>query len=283
MADQRESNDVFTQQQAQAAGIMTRNVIKDDFGLEVPVDAVPIPSLGVIYPYGTPLHKAETVEIRSMTAREEDILTSRALIKKGTVISQLLKSCIVDKSVDVESMIAGDRNAVMIALRITGYGAEYPCEISCPECNETNRQDFNLAGLPIKNLSISPIVEGANLFDFVLPMTKKRVVFKFLTGLDETEISQEADRRKKKLGVEIESLVTSRLISTIVEIDGIKDRNKISQFVRSMPAGDSRALRKYMDDNEPGIEMKSWMTCSSCGEESEVRLPMGASFFWPDN
>lgn len=281
-SDSRQANDIFTQQQAQTAGIMTRNVMKDDFGFEVPTETIPIPSAGIIYPEGSPLHNAETVDIRAMTAREEDILTSRSLIKKGTVISSLIKSCLINKEIDPEEMISGDRNALMTAIRITGYGANYPVEIDCPECKEKNKQEFNLADLPIKRLAITPAVEGANLFSFVLPMTKKTVMFKFMTGIDERELSQEMERRKKKLGNESETLVTLRLQYQVQSIDNIKDKNKIAQFVKNMPAGDSRALRKFMDDNEPGIEMKAWMTCESCSEQSEVRLPIGASFFWPD-
>ena len=282
MADQRVNNDIFTQQQAAAAGIMSRNVMKDDFGIEVAAETVPLPSAGLIYPADSALYKAETIEIKAMTAREEDILTSRALIKKGTVITELLKSCMLDKSIDVDSMISGDRNAIMTAIRITGYGSTYSCEVNCPICGETNKQDFDLAELPIKRLQIEPAVEGANLFSYALPMSKKVVQFKFLTGRDESEISQELDRRKKKLGLETESLITTRLQYSIISIEGIKDKGKIAQFIRNMPAGDSRSLRKYMDDNEPGIEMKADMVCSSCSEQSEVRLPMGASFFWPD-
>ena len=282
MSDQRSSNEVFTQQQATAAGFATRNVMRDDFGFEVPVESVPLPSQGVIYPAGSVLYKALTVDIRAMTAKEEDILTSRALIKKGTVITQLLKSCIVDKSIDVDSMISGDRNAVMTALRITGYGSSYSCEVGCPECGTSSKHDFNLADLPIKNLAIQPVVEGENVFEFVLPMTKKKVTFKFLTGADETNISQESDRRKKSVGGDNESLITTRLNYSILSVEDVKDKNKIVQFIRNMPAGDSRSLRKFMDDNEPGIEMKAWMTCDSCNEQSEVRLPLGASFFWPD-
>ena len=282
MQDFRQGNDIFTQQQAAAAGIMTRNVMKDDFGYEVPVESVPVPSGGLIYPEGSPLHNSETIDIRAMTAKEEDILTSKALIKKGTVISELLRSCIVDKQIDVDQMITGDRNAVMTAIRITGYGSSYSCEVDCPLCSEKNKQDFNLAELPIKRLEITPDVPGANIFTYTLPMSKKRVQFRFLTGVDETDITQEIDRRKKKLGGETDNLITIRLQHAVVSVDDVKDRVKITQFVRNMPAGDSRALRKFMDDNEPGIEMKSWMTCSSCSEQSEVRLPIGASFFWPD-
>ena len=282
MQDFRQGNDIFTQQHAAAAGIMTRNVMKDDFGYEVPVELVPVPSGGIIYPEGSPLYNSDTVEIRAMTAKEEDILTSKALIKKGTVISELLRSCIVDKQIDVDQMITGDRNALMTAIRITGYGSSYNCEVDCPACGEKNKQDFNLTELPIKRLEISPDVPGANIFSFVLPMSKKKIQFRFLTGVDETEITQEIDRRKKKLGGDSDNLVTIRLQHAVIAVDDIKDKAKIAQFVRNMPAGDSRALRKFMDDNEPGIEMKAWMTCSSCSEQSEVRLPIGASFFWPD-
>lgn len=282
MQDFRQGNDIFTQGQAAAAGIATRNVMKDDFGYEIPVESIPIPSGGIIYPEGSPLHNSETIEIKAMTAREEDILTSKALIKKGTVISELLSSCIVNKGIDVNQMITGDRNAVMTAIRITGYGSAYTCEVDCPACSEKNKQDFNLADLPIKRLAVEPAVPGANVFAFELPISKKRVMFKFLTGSDEIEITQEIDRRKKKLGSETDNLITIRLQHSILSIDDVKDKIKIQQFIRNMPAGDSRALRKFMDDNEPGIDMKSWMTCNSCSEQSEVRLPIGASFFWPD-
>lgn len=282
MQDFRQGNDIFTQQQAAAAGMMTRNVMKDDFGYEVPVESVPLPSGGIIYPEGSPLFNSETLEIKAMTAKEEDILTSKALIKKGTVISELLSSCIVDKNIDVNQMITGDRNAIMTAIRITGYGSNYNCEVDCPLCGEKNKQDFNLADLPIRRLNVQPAVSGANIFTFTLPMSKKTVHFKFLTGADETEITQEIDRRKKKLQSDSDNLVTIRLQHSVLAVDDVKDRSKIVQFIRNMPAGDSRALRKFMDDNEPGIEMKSWMTCSSCSEQSEVRLPMGVSFFWPD-
>jgi len=218
-----------------------------------------------------------------MTAREEDILTSRALIKKGTVISELLKSCIVDKSIDVDRMISGDRNAIMTAIRITGYGSEYNVEVECPDCSERSKQDFNLSELPIKRLGIDPVEAGENAFEFELPVSKKSVVFRFLTGKDEMNMQTAQQRRqKKKLGGDVDNIVTSRLLHAIMSIDGIEDKNKISTFVRNMPAADSRVLRKFMDDEEPGVEMKSWMQCPHCFEDSEVSLPIGASFFWPD-
>jgi len=263
------------------AGIQTRDVMRDDFGFEVPLESVPLPSNGVVYPADSALHMRETVEIRSMTAREEDILTSRALIKKGTVITELIKSCLIDKKIYVPDMLAGDRNAIMVALRITGYGAEYAVEADCPKCNVRSKQEFNLGDMPIKRLQIEPVTKGQNVFEFKLPTTKKTVHFKFLTGRDEEEISTIQERAKKQ-GAQADNIVTNRLQFAIVSIDGKTDRAAINGFIRNMPARDSMGLRKFIDANEPGIEMKGNFDCPSCSDINEVRVPLGASFFWPD-
>ena len=263
------------------AGIQTRDVMRDDFGFEVPLESVPLPSNGVVYPPESSLHMRETVEIRSMTAREEDILTSRALIKKGTVITELIKSCLIDKKIYVPDMLAGDRNAIMVALRITGYGAEYAVEADCPKCNVRSKQEFNLGDMPIRRLQIEPVAKGQNVFEFKLPVTKKTVNFKFLTGRDEEEISTIQERTKKQ-GAQADNIVTNRLQFAIVSIDGKTDRSSINGFIRNMPARDSMSLRKFIDANEPGIDMKGNFDCPSCSDVNEVRVPLGASFFWPD-
>jgi hypothetical protein len=255
--------------------------MKDDFGFEIPVESVPIPSRGLAYPSDSALHCAESVDIRAMTAREEDILTSRALIKKGTVITELIKSCLVDKRIDVSKMLSGDRNAVMVALRITGYGSEYTAEVDCPACATKSKQSFDLSELPIKPLEITPVEGGQNCFEFTLPITKKNVRFRFLTGADEEEILL-IQERKKKSGAMTDNLVTTRLQFALTSVDGKTDKAAIASFIRNMPARDSLALRQFIDKNEPGIEMKSFMDCPSCNETSEVKMPLGASFFWPD-
>lgn len=263
-------------------GAPVSNVMKDDFGLDIPYESVPLPSLGLVYPQDHPLHGLETVDIRPMTAREEDILTSRALIKKGTVITHLIESCLVDKSIRANDLISGDRNALMVALRITGYGADYRTEVTCPECSTSSKYQFDLSEMPINRLGSDPDSPGENSFTFELPYTKKRVKFKFLTGADEEEINR-IDARRKKMGQLSESNVTARLEHTLIEVAGITDRSKINNFIRNMPARDSRALRKYMDDIEPGIDMTSWFECPACGEGSELGVPLGVNFFWPDS
>ena len=273
-------NEIFNNDANRA--IPTRDVLRDDFQFEVPVESVPLPSNGTVYAYESSLHGKETLEIRAMTAREEDILTSRALIRKGTVVSKLLESCLIDKSINPEEMLIGDRNAIMTAIRITGYGSEYAVEVQCPSCTEKCKHDFDLAELEIKRLELAPVAEGANLFELVLPLTKKKVRWRFLTGADERELMV-IQERKKKAGQETDNLVTERFIRQVVAIDNVNDKNKVSHFIRNMPARDSLFLRRQIDKHEPGIDMKGWMNCIQCGEHAEVRLPMGAEFFWPDS
>ena len=89
-----------------------------------PTEIVDLPSKGHFYVQGHPLSSGK-VEIKYMTAKEEDILTSQNLIQQGTVIEKLLQSLIVDKSVKVDDMLIGDKNAIMGAARILGYGKDY--------------------------------------------------------------------------------------------------------------------------------------------------------------
>lgn len=279
MSERNERNQVFTGTAPQ--GVMTRDVMKDDFGFEIPVESIPLPSKGITYPSDSPLHNCETVDVRAMTAREEDILTSRALIKKGTVISELIKSCLVDKRIDVSQLLSGDRNALMVALRVTGYGADYNVEVDCPACGTKSKQTFNLSELELKSLDLDPVEPGTNLFETMLPATKKKVRFKFLTGADEEEILT-IQERKKKAGGMGDNVVTTRLQFSIVAIEGKTDKNLINSFIRNMPARDSLHLRNHIDKHEPGIDMTSHMDCPSCSETSEVRIPLGVTFFWPN-
>jgi hypothetical protein len=280
-------NEVFKSKEDVQAGMqnmmssMSQKKMEDDLGFEVPVELVPLPSNGLVYSENHPLRKAEFVEIKSMTAKEEDILTSRALIKQGTVLTYLIKSCVTNKSIDPDSLLAGDKNALMTSIRITGYGAEYPVEITCPVCDHKYKNEFDLNDLPIKRFKIDPIEENENIFSFMLPGLKKEVHFSFLTGADEEELTKQSDRKKKKLKTSIDSLVSARLIKSVKYFDGVTDRSKIANIIRHLPARDSLALRNFIDDNEPGIEMRQFATCPDCGEDSEVTIPLGVEFFWP--
>lgn len=269
-------------QSAQANNIKTKSndELLAELGLDIPQETVPIPSRGVIYSPDNALHMCETVDIRPMTTREEDILTSRALLKKGTVINELIKSCLVDKRIDVNSMLSGDKTALMFAVRITGYGADYSAEITCNECSEKFDYTFDLAQLGLKRLMIEPVTQGVNEFKFTLPVTKRDVMFKFLTGYDEDNISK-TQEAAKKLGSRIDSNVTTKLVSCVTSIAGVQAGHHTISFIKNMPARDSLALREFIDSNEPGVDTKQNCMCSKCGADQEVSIPIGINFLWP--
>jgi hypothetical protein len=257
--------------------------VQDVFGWSVPVEDVPLPSGGVIYPPNSPLHNRQTLQIKAMTAQEEDILMSRALIKEGTVLHNLIKSCLIDKNVDPKDLLTGDRNAMLVSIRITGYGTDYKASVTCPTCDRQSTDVFDLAGLEIKRLGANPIKHGINEFSFTLPITKKSVIFKLMTNGDEEEATRTRERMRRLFpDAKVEGTVTTQLENQIVSIDGKNDRAAISAFVRAMPAADSRALRNFMVEIEPGLKMQVDFSCKLCGAESKVGLPLGATFFWPE-
>lgn len=255
--------------------------VSEQVGFDVPVDTVKLPSKGLLYGPEHPLCGQAVVDIKCMTAKEEDLLTSRALIKNGTVFSKLIQSCLLNKSVDPESLLVGDRNALLVQIRVTGYGAEYAVRISCPECGEEFDNEFNLSRLPIKDLSVEPIQPGVNAFKFALPVTKKEVIFKLLTGADEKLISQE-EEGQKKLGRTVESSVTTRLFHSILSIGDVSDRQKLRYMVQNLPARDSKKLREYINSIQPDLDMSQEAVCVHCGERSVVDVPLARNFLWPD-
>lgn len=252
-----------------------------EFGLDIPASQVPLPSEGKVYPTNHALHNQSSVDIKQMSTREEDLLISKNLIKTGKVISELIKSCLLTPGVDVGTLISGDRNALMVAIRIVGYGANYQASMECSNCNVKNEIDFDLSSLNIKNLEIEPVSLGENRFTYTLPQTKAKVEFRFLTGKDEEEILATAEARKKK-GMQNDNSVSTRLQYNLVSVNGITDRNKLIQFISVMPARDSSALRSYIDQHEPKIDMGYDFTCQHCDHSEETVLPLGVTFFWPN-
>ena len=279
----RDSNEIFSSQQTAGPSIPKRDVMREDFGWEVPVESVPLPSRGAIYPPSSSFCGKETVDLRAMTAREEDILMSRAYLKRGTVVDELIKSCMTEKGADPRDLTMGDKNSLMVAMRITGYGSEYRVEATCPSCSKTGPQTFDLGNLEIKRLQIEPVRPRENAFSFTLPVTKKQVVFKFLTGHDQTEMAIIAERMRSITPDAPETSVTTFLDRSVIAVNDVAEKAKISTFIKNMPAHDSRTLRKFIKSNEPNIDMTNEMTCQSCGEASKVDMPIGSSFLWPDS
>ena len=247
----------------------------------VPTEFVPLPSFGLVYPPNSPLHNLKEIEVRYMTAIDEDILTSRSLLRSGKAIDAVLKNCILDARINPEELLSGDKNALITFLRVSGYGPEYKVEIDCPSCEETSKYEFDLSQLEMKTLDVEPIEQGENRFHIQLP-TGTHIEFKFLNSAEEKEISDAQDRIKRSTNSPIDRNVTTRLKNTIISIDGNNDPSLINQYVDTLNVRDSRALRKHMEDNTPDIDMNQEFNCSHCGHRGEVDVPISVSFFWPD-
>ena len=264
-----------------------QNLTTSPFLAMVPSEVVPLPSKGKVYPEGHPLHHADHVEIRHMTARDEDILTTRSFIRRGNVVDVLIKNCLTDKNIDVKDLLVGDRNAIMVTLRITGFGAKYVAQITHPISGEEFEHSFDLDGLPVKELGVEPVTPGSNLFDYTLPKSQVKVLFKLITGSDEDKINKQVEtNRKATQGTGIDNLVTSRLKSQILQLvdseGNITDEEGvISQFIDNMSSFDSKAFRDYVDKIEPDVDMRQEVVCPVTGETGEVEIPIGIEFFWP--
>jgi hypothetical protein len=239
-----------------------------------PSEVIDLPSRGTVYPKDSPLSNGK-VEIKYMTAKEEDILTSQNLIKKGIVIDVLLNSLILTKGVTSEDLIIGDKNAVMVAARILAYGSEYEVEVTNPETAEKFKHTFNLTDCPFKELP-KEIDYSKNLFELKLPISKKIVQFKLLDGKDEKAIDIDL-KRTQKLGTT--SDITTRLRHSIVSIDGSDDRAEINTFVNNMLSRDSLALRQYITKVAPDINLEQDIMME--GELVTVDIPLTTEFFWP--
>jgi len=246
--------------------------------IDVPTETIKLPSKGIVYPADSPLH-TEEIEIRHLTARSEDVLTSRNLVKKGTLIDRLIQSALVDPEIKVEDMLMGDKNTIMVAHRITGYGAQYKTEVECSDCERKTEHIFDLSKMAVLGLGAEPVAEGMNKFEFTLPMSGKKVFFKLLTGRDDKQITEIVEASKKIS--DVEKNVTAKLFVHLLEVDGDADRQVIRKFSDTMKAGDSLALREYINEIEPGIEMIEDFECPDCGFKEEVDCPIGLEFFWP--
>lgn len=284
MTDEREQrNAVFGAAQQGVQAISMADKMKADFGLEIPVETVPLPSAGKVYPVDSSLHNVEMLDIVAMSAKHENILHSQALLKKGFTImmSELIKASLTDKSINVNDLLVGDRNALMVSIRIVGYGSDFHANFECSECKENNVDHaIDMSQMGINRLTIDPVVTGQNLFEFLLPACKKTVRFKFLTVKEEEEISATKEKQKK-LGLISDTSVTTNLLYSLVSVDGIEDRSKLANFVQVMPARDSLALRKFMRDNEPGIDLTLPMECAHCGNTEKQGVELTRDFFWP--
>ena len=238
-----------------------------------PTEMVDLPSKGYFYPQGHPLSSGK-VEIKYMTAKEEDILTSQNLIQQGIVIDKLLESLIVDKSIKLDDMLIGDKNAIMVAARILGYGKEYEFTYDGEE------KSVDLSELEPVKLDFSKLTRGKNEFEFTLPTSERVITFKLLTGSDEKKIDAEVKAREKISKTQT-SILTTRLKHMILSVDGKVEKSYINNFIdNEFLSRDSLAFRNYLSEITPDIDMTTKIVDSD-GEETEVVIPITVRFFWP--
>jgi len=236
----------------------------------LPTETIELPSKGLLYPEGSELSKG-TIEMKYMTAKEEDILTNQSYIKNGTVLDKLLKSLIISK-IDYSQLLIGDKNAIMVAARILGYGANYKFTY------EEEEHTIDLSKLENKKLDEKLFKSKTNEFDFTLPHSGNKVTFKLLTHKDEQDSKRELDGLKK-INKNSSPELTTRLKHIIQSINGETDKKDIRDFVDNyLLARDSRALREYINEIQPDVDL----TFFPEGNESGVSIPIGVNFFWPD-
>jgi hypothetical protein len=238
-----------------------------------PTEEVTLPSKGLVYPKDNPLSKG-VLEMKYMTAKEEDILTNESYIKNGTVIDKLLKSLIITP-IDYNDIIIGDKNAIMIAARVLGYGKDYTFTYDGEE-HTVDLTEVKDKELEEKNL----LSKGQNEFEFTLPTTKKSITFKILTHGDEKKIENEIKGIKRiKKGESPEQ--STRLKHMILSVEGDFESKNIREFVDTqLLARDARALRQYIKEIQPDVDLL--FELETAAGEKEVRVPIGITFFWPD-
>ncbi len=240
-----------------------------------PSEVVDLPSKGKLYPEDSPLRSGK-IELKYMTAREEDILTSQNLINKGLVIDKLLNALILTNGVNVDDLVLGDKNAIMVAARILAYGPEYTTQITDPNTGEKFQHTFNLADCPFR--PIPDDIDG-NEFEMELPISKTKVRYKMLTGKEESEITKELESLRKT-GTQVLPELTTRLRKAITSVDGETTPSKINNFVHNMLSRDSLFFRQEMLKTSPDIDLSHEIEMG--GEMVKVDIPMTINFFWPN-
>ena len=250
-----------------------------------PTEFVELPSKGLAYPETHPLHNKDVIEIRYMTAKDEDILSSQTLLKKGIAIERFMQNIIVDKAIKTSTLLIGDRNAIIIAARRSGYGSDYETKVTCPACGEQDHCLFDLNNPEIRETSvddqefnISPTNSGTFLVK--APLTGYNIELRLLTGKEEIELGTKMrNRQKRKLA---DAMVSDQLRTMIVSVEGHKDRQVVNSYVNSITTQDSRYLRLALKAITPDVRVAEDFECPSCGHQQELEVPFGADFFWPD-
>lgn len=254
-----------------------------------PTEIIDLPSKGLVYPKDNPLSTGK-IEMKYMTAKEEDILTTQSYIKDGSVLDRLFQSLIISngegQSIKYVDLVTGDKNAIMIAARVLGYGKDYEVEIQDPFSNNKQTDVIDLTQFENKQYDGSTQVElHKNEFEFTLPTSNRKITFMAMTESKERKVKYEVEEIKKanrKLKDETSRELTTRLKTMILSVDDDHDQKIINHFVdNELFAVDSKALRGYINKVVPDIDLVWEFVSEETGERREMLLPMDVTFFWP--
>ena len=269
---------------AEAAAPAEEGSFKSPLDFVTPTNFVSLPSKGKGYPSNHPLYGKEVIEIKFMTAKEEDILTSRALLKKNLAIERFLQSVILDRSVNVKDMLIGDRNAVLVAARASGYGEDYESSVMCPNCSTKSSLTFDLANPKIHEGSLPSFAEVEETpngtFIIELPASNFKAEIRLMTGEDENYIAHMLQSSKKNNMPE--NNMSEQYKRMIVAIEGFSDKKVVNHFIKNGPSKDLRLIRSVYKHISPDVQVVADFCCPSCGHEQELEVSFGADFFWPD-
>lgn len=243
-----------------------------------PTEFVELPSGGRLYPPDHPFYMKEEVEIRFMTARDEDILSSKSLLNKGLALDRLLQGLLIDK-IDVKSILVGDRNALFVAARISAYGASYEVNVGCPKCGAREDHEFDLSSLSFREISDDIEVTENGTFIVNLPRTGVDAEVRYLNVKEQEYLTKNAEAKAKNNLPE--TTTTDFLKMCIASIDSETSKTKINSFINHMPAMDSLEIRKAYGRVTPDIDLKQEYNCSSCGATTVLEVPLAGNFFWP--
>tara|TARA_B100000287_G_scaffold238921_1_gene224701 strand:+ start:39 stop:803 length:765 start_codon:yes stop_codon:yes gene_type:complete len=248
-----------------------------------PTEFIELPSKGHFYAEDNPLSSGK-VEMKYMTAKEEDILTSVNLINQGTVLEKLLEALIVDKTINLDDCLTGDKNALLVGARVLAYGKDYDFEFT-DSFGEQVKGKIDLTKLQEVEVDFSKIEKGHNTFSFELPKTKRLLTFQLPTTKMEKEINTEIDAIKKVYNQEdaVEKNRSTRLKHQILSVDGKVDKTYINSFIdNEFLSIDALEFRRYVNSISPDLELKTEVQNSKGGKETAT-VPITVRFFWPES
>jgi hypothetical protein len=226
---------------------------------KLPTEIVKLPSGGNVYPATSPL-KSGQVEVRYMTAYDEDILTNVSYIREGIMFDKLLESVIMSDC-NVNDIISTDRDAILIQSRILAYGAEYPVRVTDPNTGKELERVVNLTKLKYKPFDLIADENGEFEYKF---NNDRDITIKFTYNVKLTS----------------ESGVYDILKQCIKEVNGKRTEENIDHFIRyEFLAKDAKEFRTYYTEHTPGMDFEYEFEGENGGTFTAT-FPIGIDLFW---